>query len=107
MIVLHLIGFAALFGGTIVQLGKANVDRRSINKAMIHGTLTQLITGLALTALSVGDGLDPIKVAVKTAVLLVIGFLVFTNKKKSPVKLGILVSIALLTLANVVIAVVW
>ena len=45
LVFLHLIGFAALFGGLFVQLRS---DARVVNAAMFHGILTQVLTGLLI-----------------------------------------------------------
>ena len=49
LVLLHLVGFAALFGGAFVQVKGPS---RAVNAAMVHGVLTQLITGLLLVGLA-------------------------------------------------------
>ena len=56
LVLLHLIGFAALFGGVLVQLRSKEPE---VNAAMLHGSLTLLITGLALVWLA-EIGPDPV-----------------------------------------------
>ena len=48
LVLVHLIGFAALFGGFLIQLRSKEPE---VNAAMLHGSLTLLITGLALVTL--------------------------------------------------------
>ncbi len=47
-ILLHFIGFAALFGGAFTQL---KGPKRIVNAAKFHGALTQLVTGILLLGL--------------------------------------------------------
>ncbi len=103
---LHLIGFAALFGGAFTQL---KGPKRVVNPAMLHGALTQLVTGVVLLGLQeMGD--DPVnhmKLGIKFLVLVVIMVLVLLNRKKVSVPDGAFWGIFVLTLANVAIAVFW
>lgn len=104
LVLLHLVGFAALFGGAFVQLkGPA----RLVNAAMVHGALTQLVTGLLLVGLAeMGDGqVNHLKVGIKLAVLVVIALLVFTNRRKEALPDGQFWAILGLTLANTAVAV--
>lgn len=106
VLLLHFIGFAALFGGAFVQVKGPG---RSINAAMFHGALTQLVTGLLLVMfLEMGDG-EPnhMKIGIKTVVLVVILVLVLTNRKKETVPNGIFWGIFGLTLLNAGLAVFW
>ena len=105
-LLLHFIGFAALFGGAFVQLKGA----KKINAAMWHGALTMLISGLLLvTSLEIfGDGpVNHMKVGLKLLVLIVIFVLVLMNKKKEAVADGAFWGIFGLTLLNAAIAVFW
>ena len=67
LVLLHLIGFAALFGGVLVQLRSKEPE---VNAAMLHGSLTLLITGLALVWLEeIGpDPVNYVKIAIKLVV---------------------------------------
>lgn len=106
LLLLHLVGFAALFGGAFVQV-KGPV--RVVNPAILHGALTQLISGLLLVGLlEMGDGpVNHAKIAVKTLVLVVIFVLVLINRKKDNIPVGQFWAIFALTLANAAIAVFW
>lgn len=106
LIVVHLVGFALLFGGTVMQLGPRVTEPRVVNRAMTTGAVTQLVSGLMLSALAVGNGLDPAKVTLKFLVLIVIGVILIANRRRRSVSRRVLTVVALLTLANVVIAVV-
>jgi hypothetical protein len=73
---LHLLGFAAVFGGLVMQLGRQQWD---VNSAMLHGSLFQLVTGLVLLFTQLSD-VDHMKVGVK--LLLLLGLLVFFFLKR-------------------------
>lgn len=106
ILLLHFVGFAALFGGAFVQM---KGPKRVINPAMWHGALTMLITGLLLvTSLEMGDGtVNHIKVGLKLLLLIAIFVLVLMNRKKDTVADGPFWGIFALTLINAGIAVFW
>lgn len=103
---LHLIGFAALFGGAFTQV---KGPKRVVNAAMFHGAIVQLVSGLALQLmLELGDDPVPhVKLGIKLAVLIVIGVLVVMNRKKASVANGAFWAIFGLTLLNSALAVFW
>lgn len=106
LVLLHLVGFAALFGGAFVQV---KGPKRVVNAAMWHGTLTQLVSGLLLLGVNeMGEGpVNHAKIAVKLVVLIVIFVLVLRNRKKEGVAPGAFWAIFALTLLNAGIAVFW
>lgn len=106
VLLLHFVGFAALFGGAFVQM-KGPV--RTVNPAILHGAITQLVTGVLLVGfLEMGDGdVNHMKVGLKLAVLVVIFALVLMNRKKDNIPAGQFWAIFGLTLANAAIAVFW
>jgi hypothetical protein len=106
---LHLVGFAALFGGFFVQL---KVARPVVNNAMLHGALTQLVTGVLLVGIASGVKdddftVDNTKIGVKLLVVLAITVLVFIHRKRPSISRGMLFTIGGLTLLNATIAVFW
>lgn len=110
-LVLHFIGLAALIGGFMVQM-KAPTKR--IDAAMLHGAITQLVTGVVLVGLveatapdSADLGSFHAKIGTKLIVLLVIGVLVLRNRAKESVSTGVWGAIGGLTVLNVIIAVAW
>ena len=108
LVFLHFIGLAALFGGLFVQIKS---DPRVINNAVVHGILTQLVTGLLLVGVIEADG-DVggdfrAKVGVKLAVAIVIAVLVFANRKKTSIPNGLYLGLMGLTVLNIGIAVFW
>lgn len=105
VLVLHFIGLAALLGSWLVQMKPP----RSITPGYIHGSLTMLVTGVALVGLLYANDFEPnnTKIGVKLAVLLVITGLVFANRRKDEISTGVWAAIGGLTILNVVLAVFW
>lgn len=106
LVFVHLIGFAALFGGAFVQVRDAVTV---VNAAMLHGSLTQVVSGILLVGVIEGqdDDLDQVKIAVKFAVGLVVAVLCWVNRRKDSVPRGLFYGITLLTVLNVAVAVFW
>jgi hypothetical protein len=102
----HLIGFALLLGGAVVQYVSGKVR---INPPMLWGSVTQVVTGLALSAplRDEGDEPAPAKLAVKLVVALMIFAMVFFSRKREVVNKGHFLAIVGLTLANAAVAVFW
>ena len=73
----HLIGFAVLLGGAVAQYLSGKIR---INTAMLWGAGIQVVTGLALAAPLRGGGdqePDPVKLAVKGVIAVLIFVMVF------------------------------
>lgn len=106
LVILHFIGLASLLGGFLVQMKPRT---KVINAAMVHGVLTQLVTGIALVGLAEASDadVDHVKVAVKLLVAVVIAVLVFMHRRKSAVSVPVWAALGVLTVANIVVAVVW
>ena len=114
LIVLHLVGQSALFGGFLVQIKAIRAKTAEILPAMVHGAWTALLTGVLLVgvrewelALGGGEDLDHSKIAIKSVIAAIIVTLVMINRKKKPVAGSSLGTIGGLTLLNVVLAVFW
>ncbi|MCI2959630.1 hypothetical protein MN032_18250 [Agromyces atrinae] len=110
LLILHFVGLASLLGGFLVQTKAIGRGKGTVVTAMVHGALTQLVTGVAMVGLIEMMGerdLDMAKIAVKLIVAVVITVLVFVFRKKDPAPSWALWLIGGLTLANIVIAVVW
>ena len=104
---IHLVGFALLLGGAIVQYLSGKLR---INAAMLWGAIIQLLTGIALSApLRGGDDKepDPAKLAVKGVIALMIFVMVFFSRKREEVNKGHFMAIIGLTLVNAAVAVFW
>ena len=106
LLVIHLLGMAALFGGAFVQIKDEVVV---VNAAMLHGALTQVVSGILLVGVIEGqdDPIDHTKVAVKFAVALVIALLCWVNRRKESIPRGLFYAIIVLTVVNICIAVFW
>jgi len=107
LVVIHLLGWAIVLGGVLV-----NMRTPKIAAGVLHGALTALVTGILLVGLAeMSDELrDPnlVKIAVKLVVALVITALVVVGQR-TPAKVttGYLGAVAGLTVVNVAIAVLW
>ncbi len=109
LVVLHFIGLASLLGGFLVQMKSPD---KGVNPAMLHGALTQLVTGVLLVGIASaglvpGEEVDHAKIAVKLLIVLVITALAFVGRKRTPPQVGLWGAIGSLTLVNVVISVFW
>lgn len=106
LLVLHLLGFAALFGGLVVQLGQGE---KRVNAAMRDGAGTAFVAGLLLVGvLEAGDtSVDHTKIAVKLVIGLVVLGLVMANVRKPTIPAGLFYGLLVLTVANVCVAVLW
>jgi hypothetical protein len=108
LVLLHLIGFAALFGGLLVQL---RAKEPEVNAAMLYGSVALLITGAALVWLEViRPGEDPVnyvKIAIKLVVTAMVVLLVVKNRKFATIPRGLWGLIVGLTLTNAAVAVLW
>ena len=108
IVVLHFIGLASVVGGFLVQMRSAD---KGVNPAMLHGALTQLVTGLLMVGLvemaAVDETLDMAKISVKLVITLVITVLAFVGRKKPLPQVGLWGAIGGLAIANILIAVLW
>jgi hypothetical protein len=106
LLFLHLLGFAALLGGLLVQVRDA--DKR-VNAVVRDGAGTTFLAGLLLVGvLEAGDeDVNHVKIGVKFAVALVILVLVMANTRKPTIPQGLFLGLLLLTVLNVGLAVFW
>ena len=108
VLLIHLLGFAALFGGCIVQL---RAQHPEVNAAMVYGAVTQLVTGIVLVVLlelvPPAEGVNHVKVTIKALVTLVITILIVANRRFATIPRGLLRLITGLTLATAALAVLW
>ena len=106
LLFLHILGFAALIGGLLVQ---ARDTEKSVNGAMRDGAGTAFLAGLLLVGvLEAGDGdVNHAKLGVKFTVGLVILVLVMANTRKPRIPQGLYVGLLALSVLNVALAVFW
>ena len=106
LLVIHILGFAALIGGLIVQAGK---PERTINAAMRDGVGTAFLAGIALVGVLEADDqdVDHAKIAVKGLIGLVLLILIMANARKERIPNGLWAGLLILSIANVCVAVLW
>ena len=109
LVVLHLIGMASLLGGFLTQMKDLKTGGRIV-PAMLHGAWLLLITGFALVGMvgmSGEEHVDNILLAAKSIVITIIFFLAYAfSKKDLAAKKWVVPVIGLLTVLNIVLAVV-
>ena len=109
LVIFHFIGLASVVGGFLVQMKS---PAKGVNPAMIHGALTQLVTGVAMVGLVesgvvADEEIDSNKIAVKLGITLIITVLAFVGRKKTPPQVAFWGAIGALSIANIFIAVLW
>ena len=106
LVLFHLIGFAALLGGLLVQVRARETE---VNASMLNGSFTLLLTGLALVMVEElqADPLNYVKIAIKLLLMAVIVILVAKNRKFATIPRGLWSLIGGLTIANAGVAVLW
>jgi hypothetical protein len=106
LVFIHLIGMGALFGGAFVQI---KASERVVNNAMLHGVLTQVVSGLLLVGVleSQDEPVNHAKIAVKFGLAVVIAVLAIVNRKKPSIPNGLYFGIFGLTVATIAVAVFW
>ena len=106
LVLLHLVAFAALLGGALVQLRHREPE---VSTAMLHGAWVALASGVALWVLA--DSFDvevsTTAMVVKTVISAFVTLLVVLNRRFFSIPRGLLRLITLLVLAEAVIAVFW
>jgi L-cystine uptake protein TcyP (sodium:dicarboxylate symporter family) len=106
LVLLHLVAFAALLGGSLVQLRSREPE---ISTAMLHGAWVGLASGVALWVLA---GTFDVRVSttamvVKVVVGAVVTLLVVLNRRFFSIPRGLLRLITLFVLAEAAVAVFW
>lgn len=111
-LILHFIGWAAVFGAWFAQVKQLSSGTAKINNAMHHGIWAAFVTGLILVGFAeyraatvVDFEVDHFKVTVKTVVALIALILIFINRKKPAVSAAVFGAIGLLVVANIAVAV--
>jgi hypothetical protein len=106
VVLVHLVGFAALLGGLLVQ---TRAPEPEVSATMLWGGWTALGSGVALVALALvaGDGVSWGPVGVKTGVTLFLVLLLARNRRFLSVPRGLWLLMGLLTLLNTALSVLW
>jgi NO-binding membrane sensor protein with MHYT domain len=113
ILVLHFIGLASVVGGFLVQMKSTE---KGVNPAMLHGAITQLVTGLLLVGIPEMELAKPYddwvswdhgKIAVKLVLTLIITVLAIIGRRRSGAQVGLWAAIGGLSIVNIVIAVFW
>ena len=106
LLVIHILGFAALIGGLLAQAGESE---NKVNGAMRDGAGTAFLAGLALVGvLEADDGdVNHAKIGVKFGIGLVLLVLVMANVRKPSIPKGLWAGLLVLAVANVCVAVLW
>jgi hypothetical protein len=106
LLIIHIIGFAALIGGLLAQVGTAE---KKVNGAMRDGVGTAFLAGLLLVGVLEGgdEDVNNAKIAVKAAIGLVLLILVMANTRKERIPNGLWAGLLVLAVAEVCIAVAW
>jgi hypothetical protein len=108
IVVLHLLGMAAILGGVVAEL----VARRDgMPTIALHGAGLQVLTGVALVGLASSGAVDVdvnnVKAAVKLSVAIAVLVVAFLSRRKGSAARAGLRAVGLLALANVLVAVYW
>jgi hypothetical protein len=107
LVFLHLLGMALLLGSFLVQRRVAPHGPLSVG--WLHGSLLQLLTGLALVGVNeaLDRELDNVKTAVKLLVLLVILGLIIGIRRRDTLPAWVAPALAGLVVVNTGVAVFW
>jgi len=106
VVLLHLVGFAALLGGSLVQLR----DRApEVNATMLGGAWIGLLTGAGLFVLTVtgSEAVQYPQLIVKSVIALFVVVLVAKNRKFADIPRGLLVLIIALAVAGAGLPIFW
>ncbi|MGT2530008.1 hypothetical protein ACU4GG_25085 [Streptomyces nojiriensis] len=106
---LHIIGIASLLGGFLTQMKAMGAGTARFVPAMLHGSLTMLVTGVLLVGFREMDGgsLNHVKIGVKLAVLFVVLALVYVKRDEERIEKALFGAVGGLTVLNIFIAVLW
>ncbi|CAN5220809.1 MAG: hypothetical protein ACSLEW_06620 [Nocardioides sp.] len=106
LLLIHLLGFAALFGGLLVQAAE---PVKKVNGLMRDGAGTTFLAGVFLVGVLEMDdvSVDYPKVGVKLVIGLVILALVMANLRREKIPQGLWLGLVALTVLNAGVAVFW
>jgi len=106
LLILHFIGLAAILGPLLDQLRS---DTKRITMTIVWGARAQLVTGLGLVGVAYASDNEPdnTKIAVKLLIALAVVGIAEANRKKTTPGDKAWLAIGIMTLANIIVAVVW
>lgn len=106
LLFVHILGFAALIGGLLVQ---AREPEKKVNGPMRDGAGTAFLAGLLLIGVLEADDaeVNNAKIGVKFLIGLVVLVLVMINTRKPKLPDGLYWTLLALSIANVAVAVFW
>jgi hypothetical protein len=106
-LVLHLLGFATIFSGVLSQTKNFKTGA-PVTNAILHGSWLSLITGLVLTGLvyANGESVNNLALSLKGLGITAIFFIAYSFSKKETAPKWVVPTIGLLTVLNVVFAVI-
>lgn len=110
VLILHFIGLAGIIGGWL-----STIKAPHVNKAILHGAILQVVTGILLTGMrEMQDGADPMnhmKIGIKLVILIAVLVAAVIGRRKvarnEPVSKGLAHAVGGLALINVALAVFW
>ena len=106
LVLVHLVGFAALLGGVLTQFRGREPE---VTGTMLWGGLLELLSGVALVVLELA-GAGPVAwwpVVLKLVLTLFVVLLLVRNRRFLSIPRGLLGLIGVLTLAAAALAVLW
>ena len=107
LLILHILGFAALIGGLLAQVGPGE---KKVTGVMRDGIGTAFLTGLLLVGVLEGSDdvtVNHAKIAVKLTIGLVLLVLVMANMRKAKIPNGLWAGLLALAVIEVCVAVLW
>ena len=109
LLILHFVGMAGLLGGLLAS-------RQKLSTGVAHSALLAFITGLGLVGIRYSlvdsdpanwESIDNAKITAKTLIIATILFLAYRFNKKPSLPKNAWLAMVLLSVTNIVIAVVW
>lgn len=106
-LVLHLLAFATILGGVLAETKNFKTGAK-VNPGILHGSWLALVTGLVMVGLlyPAGEQVNNLSVSIKGLMITGIFFIGYTYQKKEQTPKWVVPTIGLLTIINLVVAVV-
>lgn len=106
-LVLHLLAFATILGGVLAETKNFKAGAK-VNSGILHGSWLALVTGLVMVGLlyPAGEQVNNLSLSIKGLMITGIFFIGYTYQKKEQTPKWVVPTIGLLTIINLVVAVV-